>query len=138
MTALVEANRKLGRHFFEAQDRLRGGPDPALCADDYQAVIGASPATDLAGHTGFAQGFYAGVPDGHHFIEQVIATEEAVVVRLIIKGTHSGNFFGIAASGKPVAVAAHVILHVKDGKVARLFGLFDEAGLLRQMGVLPS
>jgi hypothetical protein len=31
-----------------------------------------------------------------------------------------------------------VILHIANGKVTRLFGVLDEAGMLRQMGVLPS
>ena len=29
----------IGRQFFEAQDRLRGGPDPALCTVDYTADV---------------------------------------------------------------------------------------------------
>jgi hypothetical protein len=36
------------------------------------------------------------------------------------------------------AIATHVIMHVVAGKVTRLFGIFDEAGLLRQLGVLPT
>ena len=56
----------------------------------------------------------------------------------MLHGTNTGTFFGIAATGRPVTVAAHVIMHVAAGKVTRLFGIFDEAGLLRQLGVLPA
>jgi hypothetical protein len=31
-----------------------------------------------------------------------------------------------------------VILYVSGGRVTKLLGMFDEAGLLRQIGVLPS
>jgi hypothetical protein len=31
-------------------------------------------------------------------------------------------------------VAANIILHIADGKVTTLFGMFDEAGMLRQIG----
>ena len=37
-----------------------------------------------------------------------------------------------------VEIAAHVIMHVANGKVTKLFGIFDEAGLLRQLGILPA
>lgn len=137
-TAICEANRALGRRFFEEQDRLRGGPAPALCAPEYTARLGGNPATPREGHEGFAHGFYAALPDGQHAIEEVFATEDRVAVRFVIHGTHTGSFFGIPPTGRAVAVRAHVILHVSGGKVTALFGMFDEAGLLRQIGVLPT
>ena len=60
-----------------------------------------------------------------------------MVVRFVLKGTHDGPFFGIPATNKKVSVAAHVILRVTDRKVTDLFGIFDEAGMLRQLGALP-
>lgn len=33
---------------------------------------------------------------------------------------------------------AHVILRIRDGKVISLLGVFDEAGMLRRLGVLAS
>jgi predicted ester cyclase len=50
----------------------------------------------------------------------------------------SGAFFGIPATRRPVTVAAHAVLKVRDGKVTELFGIFDEAGMLRQLGALPA
>src|SRR6185295_9770531 len=79
--AVVEANRALGRRFFEEQDRLRGGPAEALCAADYRALLGGNPAMDRAAHEGFARGFYAAFEDLRHDIEDVIATDDRVVVR---------------------------------------------------------
>jgi predicted ester cyclase len=137
-TAKIEANRELGRRFFAEQDRLRGGPAPELCAPDYSAHLGSNPAFDRAGHEGFARAFYAAFGDVRHHIEQVIASEDAVVVRFVLKGNHTGSFFGIPASQRPIDVPAHVILHVRGGKVSELYGIFDEAGMLRQLGVLPS
>ena len=132
----VAANRALGRRFFEEQDRLRGGPAETLCAPGYTATLGGNPAMDRQGHEAFARGFYAGFPDVQHHIDEVIATDDRVAVRFTLRGTHDGNFFGIPATHKPVAVRATVVMHVTDGKVTALFGIFDEAGLLRQIGVL--
>ena len=137
VVSAVEANQALGRQFFEEQDRLRGGPAEALCAPGYEVVLGGFPAMNREGHEGFAKAFYAGFPDMKHHFEQVIATDSAVVVRFVRRGTHTGHLSGIPPSGRPAVIAAHVILHVAEGKVTRLFGIFDEAGMLRQLGVLP-
>jgi predicted ester cyclase len=134
----IDANRALGRKFFAEQDRLRGGPAPELCADGYTARLGGNPPMDRAGHEGFAKAFYAAFEGMNHEIEQVIADESSVVVRFVLQGKHTGSFFGIPPTQKNVNVAAHVILRVRDGKVHELFGIFDEAGMLRQLGVLPS
>jgi steroid delta-isomerase-like uncharacterized protein len=134
---LSEANRVLGRRFFAEQDRLKGGPAPDLCASDYVARIGGNADWDRDAHEAFARAFYAAFPDMHHDVELVIADEDAVMVRSVLRGTHSGSFYGIPATGRTVAVSAHVALRVRDGRVTELFGVFDEAGLLRQLGVLP-
>lgn len=133
---IIELNRSLCWRFFEAQDRLKGGPDPELCSPGYRATIGGNPAMDRAGHEAFALAFYAGFPDVAHHIEWVVADAGTAVMRAHLKGTHTGSFFGIPPTGRAIVVAMHVFLKIEDGKVTELFGLFDEAGLLRQLGVL--
>ena len=132
------ANAEMGRRFFAEQDRLRGGPAPGLCAPGYVAVIGSNPPMDFVGHEAFARTFFAAFPDLSHSVEETFATDDRIAVRFVLRGTHTGPFFGIPPTHKPVAVSATVVLHVDDGRIGKLFGSFDEAGLLRQLGVLPS
>lgn len=132
----AQANAALGRQFFAEQDRVRGGPSAALCASGYTATIGSNPPMALEGHQAFAAGFYAGFPDANHEIEDVIAGDDAVVVRFVLHGLHRGDFFGIQATERRIRVPAHAILWVAGGRVTRLKAVFDEAGLLRQIGVL--
>jgi predicted ester cyclase len=136
-SAAVAANLALGRRFFAEQDRLNGGPPDALCAGEYQARLGGNPPVDRAGHEVFANAFYAAFDGLHHTIEDVFATEDRVAVRFVLNGTHTASFFGIPPSHGAVSIVANVILHVANGKVTRLFGIFDEAGMLRQIGALP-
>lgn len=128
----------LAQAFFAGQDRLRGGPPPELCTGDYEAELGGSPPVGLDGHGAFAAAFYAAFPDLSHEVTDVIADGTAVAVRFVIRGTHRGAFFGIPATGRPVVVVANVLLDVDGGRVCRLRGVFDEAGLLRQLGVLAA
>jgi len=130
-------HHQLGREFFASQDQSRGAPAPALCADDYQVVIGGGPPMDHRGHEGFARAFYGAFPDLSHTVEDVLVEADRIAVRFVLRGTHREPFFGIPATGRSIEVAAHVIMDVADGKVRRLRGVFDEAGMLRQLGVLP-
>jgi predicted ester cyclase len=57
-----------------------------------------------------------------------------VAVRFVLHGTHSGAFFGLPPTNRRIRVAAHVILHLAGDRVAKLLGVFDEAGLMRQLG----
>jgi len=134
----TDALRQLGRQFFAEQDRLRGGPAPALCAVGYTATLGGNPAMPREGHEAFARAFYAAFSDLHHVIEDVFAAEDRVAVRFVLHGTHTGPFFGIPPTGRAVTVAAHVLLQVANGQVTKLAGIFDEAGMLRQLGILPA
>jgi predicted ester cyclase len=125
---------ELGRRFFEEQDRLKGGPPEALCAPGYLALLGGNPGMDRAGHEQFARAFYAAFPDMRHDIEEVFATEDRVAVRFVLHGTHTGSFFGMPPTARRVAIPANVLMHVSGGRVTKLLGLFDEAGLLRSLG----
>ncbi len=129
-------NAALGRLFFAEQDRLRGGPAEALCAPEYTAHIGGNPAMNLAGHQHFAALFYAAFPDIRHAVEDIVATEEKVAVRFTLHGTQTGDFMGIPATGKPIVVSAIVIMQVTAGKVTELRGVFDQLGMMQQLGVL--
>jgi predicted ester cyclase len=88
-------------------------------------------------HNGFGRAFYAAFPDLRHEIEQVITEDQVAVVRFTLHGTQTQPFFGIPATNRPIAVPAQVILNVQQGRVTSLLGVFDEAGLLRQLGALP-
>jgi steroid delta-isomerase-like uncharacterized protein len=132
------ANAAVGRKFFAEQDRLRGGPAAELCASDYLAVIGSNPPMDRRGHEMFAKAFYAAFPDMTHSVDEAFASGDRVAVRFTLRGTQQAPFGGIPATGKSVTVSANVVMHIAGGKVTRLFGAFDEAGLLRQLGVIPS
>lgn len=128
----------IGRRFFAEQDRVRGGPVPELCADGYTAILGGNPPMDRSGHEMFSQAFYGAFPDLSHTVEEAFGTSDRVAVRFTLRGTHEAPFMGIPASHKQVSVTANVLMQINAGKVTRLYGAFDEVGLLRQLGVLPA
>lgn len=132
----AESNRALGRKFFEAQDALRGGPDPDLCASNYVARIGGNPPMTLPDHQAFAKAFYAAFPDLRHTVEDTIADDARVAVRFTLRGTHQGEFMGIRPTRRNVEVGAIAILGIANGRVTEVRAQFDQLGMMRQLGIV--
>jgi len=133
----AETNKTIARQFFMEQDRRKGPLDPEIVAPDYVARIGSNPPMDMAGHSGFGVMFYQGFPDIYHTIDDVIGDGDKAVVRFTLRGTQTGDFMGIPATGKPIEVSAIAIMDFVNGKVARLTAQFDQLGMLQQLGVIP-
>jgi predicted ester cyclase len=70
-----------------------------------------------------------GFPDISITIEDLVTEEEKVVVRTTWRGTHLGEYEGIAPTGKQVTRSMIQIFHVKDGK---LLEEWSEGESLRQ------
>jgi steroid delta-isomerase-like uncharacterized protein len=129
---MAEPNRVLALHFFTAEDHLRDGPSPDLCAPGYTAQIN-HRALDLAGHKQLAAAFHEAFPDLNHVVEDTLADGDKVTVRFVLHGTHRGAYEGIAPTGKRINVEAIAILQIADGKVVELREVRDDAGLIRQL-----
>ncbi|MBS1914167.1 MAG: ester cyclase [Bacteroidetes bacterium] len=124
--------------FFKGQDERKGLLVPELCAPNYQANIVGFPTMDAANHGAFGQAFYAGFPDIYHTIDEARATDDGIAVRFTLRGTHTGLFMGIPATGNTVTVPAMVLLSITDGQVTDLRAMFDRLGMMQQIGVIPS
>ena len=58
-----------------------------------------------------------GFPDISVAIEDLVAEEDKVAVRTTWRGTHLGEYEGIAPTGKQVTRTMIQIFHVRDGKL---------------------
>ena len=83
------------------------------------------------------QRFHAAFPDLHFTIEDMIAEGEKVVIRLTVRGTHKGEFLGIAATGKQVTTTTIAIYKFASGRIVEVWGIRDDRGVLQQMGAIP-
>ncbi len=83
--------------------------------------------------TGFANAF----PDLRITLEDVIGSGGRVGVRATITGTQRGEFFGIAATHKPISIAIHEFHELEGGRIRRTWHLEDWFSMLHQLGVWP-
>jgi predicted ester cyclase len=61
-----------------------------------------------------------------------------VVVRYTGRGTHQGDFMGIAPTGTHVTASAMVIFRLEDSKVVEDWLCVDLLGMLQQLGVIAA
>ena len=80
---------------------------------------------------------HASFPDLHFTVEDMVAEGDKVVYRYTVRGTHQGDFMGIAPTGKQFAVTGIHIYRVGDRKFQEEWENWDMLGLMRQLGVLP-
>lgn len=92
------------------------------------------PSRDHAGYLEMATDFLRAFPDLHFAIERVDGSGDRASARLLIEGTNAGPFRGRPPTGRRVRVVGQPQCRVADGKVAEFWQLFDELGMLHQLG----
>jgi len=98
----------------------------------------ANPTHDGEGVKLFASMARSAFPDLSVKVEDVIASDDRVVARTTISGTHSGEFMGIPATGRRVTFNCIDIMRCADGRIVEHWGEGDDLGMLQQLGVIPT
>jgi steroid delta-isomerase-like uncharacterized protein len=78
------------------------------------------------------------IPDAAVKVERMVAEGDTVVVEWTLRGAHQGRLLGIPATGRPITVTGVSIIRFRDGAPVADTRVWDLAGLLRQIGLLPS
>jgi steroid delta-isomerase-like uncharacterized protein len=79
-----------------------------------------------------------GFPDVQWQLDETIAENDKVAARFTMRGTHQGVFFGIAPTGKKIAIRAINFYRFLDGQIIEEYGQPDLLGLLQQIGAFPA
>lgn len=75
----------------------------------------------------------AAFPDFHNTIDDLIAEGDKVVARLTYRGTHKGELFGIAPTGRQVTYSGIAIFQIADSQIVDGWVIGDTLGLMRQI-----
>lgn len=79
----------------------------------------------------------AAFPDVHITVHDMIQEPGRIAVRADISGTHLGELFGIAPTGKKVSFRLHEFHTLVNGLVTTTWHLEDWFGLFLQLGQFP-
>jgi steroid delta-isomerase-like uncharacterized protein len=83
-------------------------------------------------------GYRAAFPDLRITLEQQVADGELVATRWTARGTHQGELFGIAPTGKQATVTGITIDRIVGGRIVESWTNWDTLGLMQQLGVVPA
>ena len=92
--------------------------------------------------TGFPSPFEVAIPPEcrgweEMYAEHVVFGEDKAAVRAEMRGTHSADFFGIAATGKSYAIRLHEFHTFEGSQIAYTWHMEDWFGFLNQIGAWP-
>ena len=101
-------------------------------------VMHANP--DIVGIEG-AREYYAnyltGFSDIRFTIVDVFGQGDKLVKHWRFEGTHTGDFFGIPATGKTVSLDGTTLVRMENSKIAEERDFYDNLDFLTQLGLIP-
>lgn len=66
-------------------------------------------------------------------VQDRVAEGDKVLMRLILRATHAGEFAGIQATGRKVEIDVMDLFKIQDGKLVEQWALLDGATLMAQL-----
>jgi steroid delta-isomerase-like uncharacterized protein len=132
----LEQNNNLIRRFFdEMWNPWNFAKADELLAPEivFQGTLG----NELRGRDAFRtymRKVQSAFPDFHNSIVEITAEDDRVAARTFYRGTHRGEIFGLAPTGKAISYAGAAFFRIRDGQVIEGWVLGDLLGLLRQLG----
>jgi steroid delta-isomerase-like uncharacterized protein len=82
--------------------------------------------------------FRVAFPDLKITIESLVADEERVSVTGKISGTNQGSLMGAPPTGKTASFPYMDMYGIANGQIVEVWHVEDLAGMMRQLGTLPS
>lgn len=112
-----------------------GAVDTHLAEDfiNHDPPFGVTP--DREGMRAAGQMMRAAFPDWHSELHELIAEGDLVAERFTAGGTQRGEVMGVPPSGTVVSLPGINIWRLRDGLIVERWGLLDDLGFLRQLGV---
>ena len=130
----LEENKAIILSLYEADNKKDLSIlDEVISPDFYD------PSFNLRGSEEYKQfeiAFFKGFPDWIETIEDIIAEGDEVWVRFTAKGTHEGEWLGLAPTGKKVKTKAVQIWRLVDGKVVTKDTIMDSSEAFIKLGVI--
>jgi steroid delta-isomerase-like uncharacterized protein len=130
----LEENKSIVRTWIEAYNKHSLDSFDEFIAQDF------FDHTNQVDREGLRQLFnmgFKGFPDWHETIEDIIAEGDRVWVRLTYTATHTGEFFGLAPTGKKITGMSSIdIYRIANGKLAEYWNVRDTLKFAIQMGAI--
>jgi steroid delta-isomerase-like uncharacterized protein len=130
----------VGRALIEAWNAHDVDRITAIHAADYSGVD-VGDARLVQGRDGLGRAvtnYLKAFPDLHLAVDELVADGEQVVLLWSARGTHRGALMGIPPTRRNVDVRGVWVLALREDQIHRSTSVWDVAGMLRGIGLLPN
>ena len=137
---MSEEHKAIVRRFIEEVLNKKNveAADQYVASDfvDHAAPPGMSPG--LEGFKQLLNMLLNAFPDFQYTSYDLIAEGDKIVKRGTSRGTHRGEFMGIAATGKQFETSEIHIARLAGGNMVEHWESADELGMMQQLGIIPA
>lgn len=138
---LAEQSKAIAQRYFEevlagdlaAADEIIA-PDLAFYGPNYWGEV-------LQGREAFKQFvryLRAAFPDLVFTVGEEVAEGERVTTSFTMRGTHRGEWMGLAPTGRSFVLPGADLFWIVEGQIAEIRVFYDTLGLMQQLGVVPA
>lgn len=131
-----EQNKAVVRRFwqvYEANDQA--ALDTVLSSELVARTPGSPEPQTRERHLQGIRMFNAAFSDRQFAVDEMIAEGDTVATRITMRGVHTGEFQGIAPTGKPITATGLTIERIRDGKIVERWFSFDVARVVLELGL---
>ena len=136
----IEENKAKVRRFFEellSTDNFAVADE--ILSPDFRFYFAGSPvAMDLESYMEFLVARRAAFPDRRFIVEDMIGEGDKVSARFTMRGTHKGEFRGIAPSGTELTMTGIDMTRISEGKLVEDRVEVEQLGMMQQLGAETS
>jgi steroid delta-isomerase-like uncharacterized protein len=137
-TEMSEQNKALARRWFEDLFS-RGDLDTAkeIISADFVDHLTHEDERGLEELKHYVTIYRTAFPGIRDTVEDIVAEADKVVVRWTSRGTHQGEFMGVAPNGRHVTFTGMRLFRIAENEIAESWVNIDARGLQEQLGTVP-
>ncbi len=128
-----EAHLAIVRHWIQMAEAGFIGDFTEVFSTNYAGHLAGRIHLDLEALKQTELGFGVSFTGTTRVIDELWASGDRAVMRITTRAHHTGDFRGLAATGRAIVFTAIVIYRFENGKIAESWTELDLAGLLQQL-----
>lgn len=102
-------------------------------APEFTTIVNNEPPIDRETYLAMAGGMIAAFSDIRHEVHEILAEGGRVAVAMTLHLTHTGDYEGLAPTGRRIKVPEMSFMELRDGKVVAERVFIDLAGMHQQL-----
>ena len=139
MSTQTEQNKALVRRNYETADKNDLTTFSEQLAPDVVIHLPGMPGPlNREALIQMMNGMFSSLTERQHVFEDQIAEGDKVVTRLTLHAVHTGEFQGMPATDKQIAVSQIAIHRIQNGKIMEVWVSSDDINMMKQLGLMPS